>query len=90
MKAIKMTVSGMVQGVGFRYTSKMLADKLNVAGIVRNQMDGDVYIEAQGDSDNLAKFIAGIKDSPSPAGRVTDVKISEIPLGDYTKFDVVY
>lgn len=90
MKTIKMTVSGMVQGVGFRYTAKMLADQLNVSGVVRNLMNGDVYIEAQADEETLDKFVAGIKDSPSPAGRVDHVEVSEISPGDYTGFDVVY
>lgn len=90
LKAIKMTVSGMVQGVGFRYTAKMLADRLNVNGIIRNLMNGDVYIEAQADNETLEKFVAGIKDSPSPAARVDQVETAEIPVNDYKDFSVVY
>ncbi len=90
VKAIKMTISGLVQGVGFRYTAKMLADRLQVKGIIRNLMNGDVYIEAQGEEENLKRFVAEIKDSPSPAARVSNVKISEINLGDYQDFSVVF
>lgn len=49
MMKVAMTVSGKVQGVGFRYTTKMVADQLGVLGIVRNEDNGDVYIEAQGE-----------------------------------------
>lgn len=85
-----MTVSGMVQGVGFRYTAKMLADRLKVKGIIRNLMNGDVYIEAQADEQALEQFINGIKNSPSPAGRVDHVSVKNLPLGNYSSFSVVY
>lgn len=42
----KLNVQGVVQGVGFRFTTKKLADQLDVHGIVRNESDGSVYIEA--------------------------------------------
>ncbi|WP_270332619.1 acylphosphatase [Ligilactobacillus acidipiscis] len=90
MKTIKMTVSGLVQGVGFRYTAKILADRLKVSGIIRNLMNGDVYIEAQAEKEILEKFIAGIKDSPSPAARVDHVEVTEIPQKNYNGFAVVY
>ncbi|GKS80344.1 acylphosphatase [Ligilactobacillus pabuli] len=90
MKAVKMTVSGMVQGVGFRYTAKILADRLDVKGIIRNLMNGDVYIEAQADEHQLQQFITGIKNSPSPAARVDHVALTEIPQSNYPDFAVVY
>ena len=48
MKNYKIIVFGTVQGVGFRYTTKAIADNMGIKGIVRNQSDGTVYIEAQG------------------------------------------
>lgn len=47
MKNYKIIVFGTVQGVGFRYTTKAIADNMGIKGIVRNQSDGTVYIEAQ-------------------------------------------
>ena len=44
MKKIKMTVNGRVQGVGFRYMTKVVADLIGITGIVRNEDDGSVYI----------------------------------------------
>ncbi|SFH78924.1 acylphosphatase [Pisciglobus halotolerans] len=77
MKKVRILVKGMVQGVGFRYTTKMLADKLGIAGIVRNENDGSVYIEANGSPERIDAFIDGIKRSPSPSASVEDVTVEE-------------
>ncbi|MDG1850558.1 MAG: acylphosphatase, partial [Gammaproteobacteria bacterium] len=47
MKHINVTVSGRVQGVYFRATTKEVADTLGVTGFVKNQADGSVYLEAE-------------------------------------------
>ena len=39
---------GRVQGVGFRYTAKYLANSLNLVGWVQNEWDGTVTMEVQG------------------------------------------
>ncbi len=87
MAAISLEVHGIVQGVGFRYMTKILADQIGVTGKVLNKNDGSVYIEAQGD---LSAFIEGIKASPTPAGRVDRVILKSIPENSYTRFSVVY
>ena len=71
MKKLRIHVQGRVQGVGFRYTTKMLADQLGVTGSVKNEADGSVSIEAIGDDKAIDAFVAGVKDSPSPAGMGT-------------------
>ncbi|MGK0550507.1 acylphosphatase [Enterococcus faecalis] len=89
MQKLKLNVQGRVQGVGFRYMTKILADELGIKGTVRNEEDGSVSIEAIGEEEPLARFIQKVKASPSPAGRVTYVDIQEDPLmEDYTKFTV--
>ena len=45
---VHVTVSGMVQGVGYRYFTVTEARKLGLAGWVRNLMNGDVELEARG------------------------------------------
>lgn len=77
MKTIRMKVKGRVQGVGFRYMTKMVADQIGIFGIVQNETDGSVYIEANGDSDKIDLFIAKIKQSPTPSGRVDDLQLEE-------------
>ncbi|HBM6120214.1 TPA: acylphosphatase, partial [Enterococcus faecium] len=65
MRKVKMNVQGRVQGVGFRYMTKMVADQLGVTGTVKNEDDGSVTIEAIGNDDIIQKFIEEVKKSPS-------------------------
>ncbi|MDA9470183.1 acylphosphatase [Enterococcus sp. 5H] len=89
MRKVRMNVQGRVQGVGFRYMTKMVADELGVAGTVRNEDDGSVSIEAFGEDDLINIFIKKVKESPSPAGRVTYVDLQEDPMmEEYTQFKV--
>ena len=89
MRKIRMNVQGRVQGVGFRYLTKMVADRIGVTGTVRNEYDGSVSIEAVGDLEQIDSFIKEIKDSPSPYGKVTYVDIQDDPMiNDYTSFKV--
>ena len=90
MRKVKMTVQGRVQGVGFRYMTKMVADQLGVTGTVKNEDDGSVTIEAIGNDDIIQKFIEEVKKSPSPSGRVQYVDVQEDPMiEERKKFDVV-
>lgn len=56
-KLLKMKIYGDVQGVGFRFESMRKAKELSLSGFARNERDGTVYIEAQGDRENLEKFL---------------------------------
>lgn len=89
MKKIQMTVYGRVQGVGFRYMTKLVADKMGIHGYAKNQDDGSVYIEAVGEKEVVEKFIDTIKKSPSPSGRVDSYSLVENPsISDYNSFKV--
>lgn len=91
MLAVKIKVFGLVQGVGFRYCTKILADRLKISGIVRNLSDGSVYIEAQGADSAVQKFISAVKASPTPSGRVEKIVVDLIKPNDaYRDFQVVY
>ena len=52
--------SGRVQGVGFRYSVKQIAQGFEVVGGVRNLPDGRVELEASGDRDEVSAFFAAI------------------------------
>lgn len=78
MLKIQMTVRGRVQGVGFRYMTKMVADQLGVVGIARNEEDGAVYIEACGEEEQINTFIEAVKQSPSPSGRVDSWEVQSV------------
>lgn len=84
MEKLRMNVQGRVQGVGFRYMTKMVADQLGVTGSVRNEDDGSVSITAIAPEDIMETFIKNQR-FPSPAGRVTYVDIQEDPLLEETE-----
>ena len=86
---VRMIVSGFVQGVGFRYMTKMLADKIGVNGIVRNEPDGDVYIEAVGANDKVEQFIQKVRQSPSPSARIDHIAIeNDEQIKNYHDFQI--
>lgn len=85
-----MNVQGHVQGVGFRYMTKIIADQLSITGTVKNEDDGSVTIEATGENQQIKKFIEEIKKSPSPNGRVLYVDLQKNPMmEERTKFDII-
>ncbi|MEX8032427.1 acylphosphatase [Microbacterium sp. 20-116] len=76
MRTVTMTVSGRVQGVGFRYTMQAEAQRLGVDGWVRNRRDGSVEASLAGDPDAVEGVIAWAHDGPAGA-RVDDVDVVE-------------
>ena len=91
MKTVTMRVTGLVQGVGFRWTTQMIAQELGITGTVKNNPDGSVSIVAQGDELPLEHFIKKIKASPSGAAHVDHVDLKTIPNTEkFTRFSVVY
>ncbi|GEO78256.1 acylphosphatase [Companilactobacillus mindensis] len=90
MKHLSINVDGLVQGVGFRYSTFQVALELGVTGTVENNIDGSVSIEAEADEKTLYIFLNRVKSSPSPFGKVTklDYTFSD-DLQDYRKFTVI-
>lgn len=57
---IKAEFYGQVQGVGFRYSAMHLAEMLGLTGWVRNEYDGSVRVEIQGDSIAVEEWFSRI------------------------------
>ncbi|MCH9274914.1 acylphosphatase [Bifidobacterium amazonense] len=72
-------VTGMVQGVGFRYSTVEQARRLGLAGWVRNRFDGSVEVEAQGGRAKVAQLISWLKVGPRWA-HVEQVEVRSIPV----------
>lgn len=85
-KCFKLIVNGRVQGVGFRYGTNQIANRLEITGSVRNLPDGTVEIIAEGAADILDSFIELIKQGPTSFARVTNVQITELPIHHYRLF----
>lgn len=87
MKSVSITVTGKVQGVFFRASAKDIAEKLDVRGFAQNMPDGSVYIEAEGDEENLKQFIGWCKQGPSRAS-VSNVNVVESEPKSFQRFDI--
>ncbi len=78
MKALKIKIEGIVQGVGFRPFVWRIAHKNGISGFVRNESWG-VNIFVQGQNDDLSNFIACIRNDLPPAARIDSLEIFEVP-----------
>jgi len=83
-------VSGMVQGVGFRYFVQRKAHSLGLSGYVRNREDGTVEVYAEGSGEDLEALKDHLGRGPSFA-RVDDVdEERREATGKYGSFRITY
>lgn len=87
MKLLKVSISGRVQGVYFRASTKEVADSLGINGFVKNQPDGSVYLEAEGESETLESFLAWLKTGPASA-QVDNLQIEESHCKYFAGFSI--
>jgi acylphosphatase len=88
MTHLNITVKGKVQGVSFRAATKAVADQLGVKGSIKNEPNGDVFIEAEGDKFALEMFLDWCNEGPQGA-EVNLVETNEGELKNYRNFEVV-
>jgi len=86
-QAAILTIHGHVQGVGFRYFVMQKAKDFSISGFVKNQLNGDVYAEAEGEPEQLEVFIQACKLGPSHAW-VERVDVQYCPVQGFTGFQV--
>ena len=82
--AVKVIVSGRVQGVGFRYFIARIADGLDLKGYVKNLFNGNVEIYAEGGREFLEELVKKAKIGPSNS-HVDSAKVEWIEFKN--KFD---
>lgn len=88
MKHINIQITGKVQGVSFRATTKAVADQMGVRGIVRNEKDGSVYIEAEGSDLLLEVFLEWCHEG-SDRSKIENVEVAPGELKNYQNFSVL-
>lgn len=88
IKHINIKVSGKVQGVSFRAVTKVVADQMGVRGMIRNEKDGSVYIEAEGDDTLLEVFIDWCNEGTDRA-KVENVEVTPGELKHYQNFEII-
>jgi acylphosphatase len=71
-------VTGLVQGVGFRYTVCQSAEKLRLTGWIKNEWDTSVSIEAQGSPRALKDFLQEVQ-SGNRWAEVEHIKCRKLP-----------
>ena len=83
-------VSGRVQGVLFRSNTRKQAEKLGIAGWVRNTPDGRVEIIAQGSRESLEKLISWCQKGPLFA-KVGKIQVEWEKLKEsFSSFEIIY
>jgi acylphosphatase len=80
-------VSGKVQGVYYRQSTKEKAVELGLTGQVKNLPDGNVQVIVTGTRDQLTAFTAWCKKGP-PRARVDGVEMLELPLKLFDHFSI--
>src|SRR5215475_3825824 len=86
----RISVSGRVQGVGYRAFAIRVATQRGLVGGVKNTDDGRVELEAEGPQDRILSLIEDLKVGP-PASRVTAVQVEWVTAtGRQTDFRVWY
>ena len=89
IEARRVLYSGRVQGVGFRYTARRIAQQHAVTGFVRNLDDGRVELIAEGAPAELDRLLAAIAEAM--AGYIGDVQVAATQVtGKYASFDVAF
>lgn len=87
---VKVIIHGRVQGVFYRAHTKNTADRLGVAGYVKNCTDGSVQAVFEGDQDAVTRMIAWCQKGPEMS-RVDHVQTQEIkPLTHFNRFEIRY
>ena len=87
MLTISITISGKVQGVYYRQSTKEMAVSLGITGHVKNLKDESVYIIATGVKEQLDKLVTWCRQGP-PKANVTGLIIQKLSLRPFESFSI--
>ena len=91
MKYYSIQIIGKVQGVAFRYYSKLKAEELGLLGTTENQIDGSVVTHVIGNSEDVDRFVHWCHEG-SPAAKVKEVittQLSILESQEYSDFSIL-
>jgi hydrogenase maturation protein HypF len=89
LTGLKIHITGIVQGVGFRPFVYSLAKRLELNGWVRNTSAG-VDIEVDGEQDVLDAFVKALHHEAPPLSRIDELSASFQALNGFRSFDIVH
>ncbi len=82
----RMVFHGRVQGVGFRYTAKYLAQSMGLTGWVENKYDGTVLLEIQGRETLIYKLMEGLNHNQFIS--IDWIDTEDVPIENESSFSV--
>ena len=86
--SVKIKIYGLTQGIGFRHSAKKKAEELDLSGFIRNEPDGTAYLEAEGEKEDLEKFIDWCREG-SPLAEVVKLETEEIEPKGFKNFEII-
>ena len=87
-RRVHVRVTGVVQGVGFRFFVCRVARNLGLVGFVRNCADGSVELEAEGEASGVSALVDAVAAGP-PGARVRDTDAQPRPVqGPESGFEI--
>ncbi|MFQ6616172.1 MAG: acylphosphatase [Fidelibacterota bacterium] len=87
---VAIRIEGRVQMVGFRWFVRQWADDLGLSGWVRNNPDGSVGVEVEGNKEKVETLVTYLKEGPKLA-RVEHVKVDSKPFENrFRSFEIRY
>jgi DNA ligase D-like protein (predicted 3'-phosphoesterase) len=86
-RAIRASIEGDVQGVGFRETTRRRARELGALGWVRNEADGTVAVHAEGEREAVDALLAFVEEGPRGA-HVKNVSIEDVRIEGHEQFAI--
>jgi hydrogenase maturation protein HypF len=89
LSGLRVKITGIVQGVGFRPFVYGLATRMNLKGWVRNTSAG-VDIEVVGTVDQLENFVQALKNDHPPLARLDSLLVDSCPPNGYSNFEIVH
>lgn len=89
MTRAHLKIYGQVQGVFFRRSAEIEAKKLSIVGWVKNRDDGSVEVMAQGEKENIDKFVKWCKRGP-PFAEIEKVEVERKEgLDNFEEFSII-
>ncbi len=87
LTAVRVTVAGEVQGVGYRDAAVRRARRLGAMGWVRNGEEGSVLVHAEGSEPAVDELVSFLREGP-PAARVADVAVESVKAEGHEQFAI--
>jgi len=87
MVSLRLTITGRVQGVGFRYAMQHEAARRGVRGWVRNRRDGSVEALVQGEARAVEALVAWARQGP-PGARVSELQTTAVEEPPHSGFEL--